>query len=80
MNLVGMNSFTHVPHAIVLESSEHMITKRMVFVLENIRLNVTASCFGAVYSPPCLLRSQNSGRLIIPRISKSTAGGRSFSI
>ncbi len=30
------------------------------------------------YSPPCLLRSQNSGRLIIPRISKLTAGGRSF--
>ncbi len=28
------------------------------------------------YSPP---RSQNSGHLIIPRISKSTAGGRSFS-
>ncbi len=31
------------------------------------------------YSPPCLLHSQNSGHLIIPRISKSTAGGRSFS-
>ncbi len=31
------------------------------------------------YSPPCPLRSQNSGHLIIPRISKSTAGGRSFS-
>ncbi len=31
------------------------------------------------YSPPRPLRSQNSGRLIIPRISKSTAGGRSFS-
>ncbi len=31
------------------------------------------------YSPPCLLRFQNSGHLIIPRISKSTAGGRSFS-
>ncbi len=31
------------------------------------------------YSPPCPLQSQNSGRLIIPRISKSTAGGRSFS-
>ncbi len=31
------------------------------------------------YSPPWPLRSQNSGRLIIPRISKSTAGGRSFS-
>ncbi len=30
------------------------------------------------YSPPRLLRSQNSGPLIIPRISKSTAGGRSF--
>ncbi len=30
------------------------------------------------YSPPCPLRSQNSGHLIIPRISKSTAGGRSF--
>ncbi len=29
--------------------------------------------------PPRPLRSQNSGRLIIPRISKSTAGGRSFS-
>ncbi len=28
------------------------------------------------YSPPCPLRSQNSGHLIIPRISKSTAGGR----
>ncbi len=48
MNFVGINSFTHVPHAIVLKSSEHMITKRTVFVLENIRLNVTASCFGAV--------------------------------
>ncbi len=32
------------------------------------------------YSPPHPLRSQNSGHLIIPRISKSTAGGRSFSI
>ncbi len=31
------------------------------------------------YSPPHPLRSQNSGHLIIPRISKSTAGGRSFS-
>ncbi len=31
------------------------------------------------YSPPRPLRSQNSGHLIIPRISKSTAGGRSLS-
>ncbi len=31
------------------------------------------------YSPPRPLRSQNSGHLIISRISKSTAGGRSFS-
>uniref|UniRef100_A0A8C1CZ15 Reverse transcriptase domain-containing protein n=1 Tax=Cyprinus carpio carpio TaxID=630221 RepID=A0A8C1CZ15_CYPCA len=31
------------------------------------------------YSPPRPLYSQNSGNLIIPRISKSTAGGRSFS-
>ncbi len=31
------------------------------------------------YSPPRPLRCQNSGHLIIPRISKSTAGGRSFS-
>jgi len=31
------------------------------------------------YSPPRPLRSQNSGNLIIPRISKSTAGGRSCS-
>ncbi len=31
------------------------------------------------YSPPLPLRSQNSGNLIIPRISNSTAGGRSFS-
>ncbi len=31
------------------------------------------------YSPPRPLRSQNSGRLIIPRISKLTAGGRYFS-
>ncbi len=30
------------------------------------------------YSPPRPLRSQNSGHLIIPRISKSTVGGRSF--
>ncbi len=30
------------------------------------------------YSHSCPLRSQNSGHLIIPRISKSTAGGRSF--
>ncbi len=30
-------------------------------------------------SPSRPLRSQNSGHLIIPRISKSTAGGRSFS-
>ncbi len=30
------------------------------------------------YSPPRPLHSQNSGHLIIPRISKSTAGGRSF--
>ncbi len=30
------------------------------------------------YSPPCPLRSQNSGHLIIARISKSTACGRSF--
>ncbi len=29
------------------------------------------------YSPPRPLRSQNSGNLIIPRISKSTVGGRS---
>ncbi len=31
------------------------------------------------YIPSRPLRSQNSGHLIIPRISKSTAGGRSFS-
>ncbi len=31
------------------------------------------------YSHSHPLRSQNSGHLIIPRISKSTAGGRSFS-
>ncbi len=31
------------------------------------------------YSSSHPLRSQNSGHLIIPRISKSTAGGRSFS-
>ncbi len=31
------------------------------------------------YSPPHSLCSQNSGHLIIPRISKSTAGSRSFS-
>ncbi len=31
------------------------------------------------YSPPRPLCSQNSGHLIIPRISKSTAGGRYFS-
>ncbi len=30
------------------------------------------------YNPPRPLRSQNSGHLIIPRISKLTAGGRSF--
>ncbi len=30
------------------------------------------------YSPPRPLLSQNSGHLIIPRISKSTAGSRSF--
>ncbi len=30
------------------------------------------------YSPPRPLRSQNSDYLIIPRISKSTAGGRSL--
>ncbi len=30
------------------------------------------------HSPPRPLRSQNSGHLIIPRISKSTAGSRSF--
>ncbi len=30
------------------------------------------------YSPPHPLRSQNSGHLIIPRMSKSTACGRSF--
>ncbi len=30
------------------------------------------------YSPPRLLRSQNSGHLILPRISKSTTGSRSF--
>ncbi len=33
----------------------------------------------SLYSPLRPLRSQNSGNLIIPRISKSTAGGRSFS-
>ena len=31
------------------------------------------------YSPPRPLHSQNSGYLIIPRISKSTEGGRPFS-
>ncbi len=31
------------------------------------------------YSPPRPLRSQNSGHLIIPRISQSTVGGRAFS-
>ncbi len=31
------------------------------------------------YSPPRTLRSQNTGHFIIPRISKSTTGGRSFS-
>ena len=31
------------------------------------------------YSPPRPLRSRNSGNLIMPRISKSTVGSRSFS-
>ncbi len=31
------------------------------------------------YSPSRPLRSQNSGHMIMPRILKSTAGGRSFS-
>ncbi len=31
------------------------------------------------YCPSCPLRSQKSGHLKIPRLSKSTAGGRSFS-
>ncbi|KAI5617019.1 hypothetical protein C0J50_23272, partial [Silurus asotus] len=31
------------------------------------------------YNPSCFLRSQNSGLLVVPRITKSTKGGRSFS-
>ncbi len=31
------------------------------------------------YNPTCSLRSQNSGLLVIPRIAKSTKGGRNFS-
>ncbi|KAI5617398.1 hypothetical protein C0J50_22950, partial [Silurus asotus] len=31
------------------------------------------------YNPPRSLRSQNSGLLVVPRIAKSTKGGKSFS-
>ncbi len=31
------------------------------------------------YNPTCSLRSQNSGLLFVPRIAKSTKGGRTFS-
>ncbi len=31
------------------------------------------------YNPTCSLRSQNSGLLVVPRIAKSTKGGRAFS-
>jgi hypothetical protein len=31
------------------------------------------------YIPTCTLRSQDAGLLIVPRISKQTAGGRAFS-
>ncbi|KAF7704817.1 hypothetical protein HF521_021889, partial [Silurus meridionalis] len=31
------------------------------------------------YNPSCSLRSQNSGLLVVPRIAKSTKGGRAFS-
>ncbi len=31
------------------------------------------------YNPTCSLRSQNSGLLVVPRIAKSTKGGRTFS-
>ncbi|KAJ8390578.1 hypothetical protein AAFF_G00101840, partial [Aldrovandia affinis] len=31
------------------------------------------------YNPPCSLRSQDAGNLVVPRISKNTAGGRAFS-
>ncbi|KAI5616976.1 hypothetical protein C0J50_23465, partial [Silurus asotus] len=31
------------------------------------------------YNPPRSLRSQNSGLLVVPRIAKSTKGGRAFS-
>ncbi len=32
------------------------------------------------YNPTCSLRSQNSGLLVVPRIAKSTKGGRTFHI
>ncbi|KAJ8397435.1 hypothetical protein AAFF_G00439840, partial [Aldrovandia affinis] len=31
------------------------------------------------YNPPRSLRSQDAGNLVVPRISKNTAGGRAFS-
>ncbi len=31
------------------------------------------------YNPTCSLKSQNSGLLVVPRIAKSTKGGRDFS-
>ncbi len=31
------------------------------------------------YNPTCSLRSQNSGLVVVPRIAKSTKGGRAFS-
>ncbi|KAI5608198.1 hypothetical protein C0J50_12290, partial [Silurus asotus] len=45
-------------------------------------LNGLSPCISSLltrYNPSCSLRSQNSGLLVVPRIAKSTKGGRTFS-
>ncbi len=53
-----------------------------IFLITNKSLNGLAPQYLSEllshYSPPRLLRSQHSGYLIIPRISKSTAGSKYF--
>ncbi len=60
---------------------KHLIDLKIVLITYKAMDGITPQYLSKIlshYSYPRPLRSQNSGHLIIPRISKSTAGGRSF--
>ncbi len=66
-------------HWLTIKHSIHFKILLITYKALNGLAPLYLSEFLSHYSPSRLLWSQNAGHLIIPRISQSTAGGRSFS-